>query len=131
MDLTEGQRSWVPGSCTLPTQAVPLRVAEFDSVFDWVRAVQRPEPTRLVLIVEPGAGRADLVRDLVARESSCCSFFRFDVAETDHGVVLHVAVPAAQVAVLDAVARRASRAAGSPGGAGPVDVAVRPAPEPP
>lgn len=112
MDLAEEERDWVLASCTLPTQAVPLRLAEFDVVFGWVRAVQRPRSSRLLLLLEPAHGRADLVRDLASRESSCCSFFTFSVSEDDDNVVLQMTVPEGQLPVLDAVARRAAQVAG-------------------
>lgn len=51
----------------------------------------------------------DTARDLTARETSCCSFFAF--AMKRHGpdsLTLDVRVPAAHVAVLDALAERAA-----------------------
>ena len=105
-------REQVPAACTLPTAEVPLRVTEFEELFAVVRAVQRPAPTRLLLALQPAAGRAEAARDLAARESACCSFFRFAVREADDGVLLEVTVPAAQVAVLDAMADRVAAAGG-------------------
>lgn len=53
------------------------------------------------------------VRDLVAREAQCCSFFTFTVDCVDEGrLLLEVEVLATQVEVLDAVA---ALAAGTPG----------------
>jgi hypothetical protein len=96
---------WAPvDACTLPTEEQPLREAEFDALFATaLRGVERPEPDRLRLTFD---GDAEIA-DLIARESSCCSFFDFELTATDEGVVLDVRVPAARVAVLDGIARRA------------------------
>jgi hypothetical protein len=105
--------AWVdPTSCTLPTVEQPIRVAEFDDLFATaVRAVERAAPTTLRLAV--AAGFAERARDLASRESSCCSFFGFDfAADTDETVAMTVTVPAAHVAVLDALAARARALAG-------------------
>jgi hypothetical protein len=97
----------VPDACTLPTAERPLRVAEWDDVFAMVRAVDRPAPTLLVLRLVSGAGRAAAVRDLARRETDCCSFFAFEVEEGPGRLALVVRVPAAHIAVLDGMARRA------------------------
>ncbi|MFB7588014.1 hypothetical protein [Streptomyces sp. NPDC056169] len=52
--------TWVPQSCTLPTEAQPLRIAEFDTLFaDALIRVERPTAilARLVLdaVAEPAA----------------------------------------------------------------------------
>lgn len=69
LDLTE---SWAPQSCTLPTVEQPLRVAEFDQLFArTVRGVDRPEPGRVRLELEPTAevpgGQVDVLNALSAR----------------------------------------------------------------
>lgn len=98
-------------ACTLPTEERPLREAEFDALFATVlRMVERPAPDRLQLIFNGGADVESAVRDLTARESSCCSFFDFEITATIDGLVLDVRVPAARVAVLDGLARRADGA---------------------
>lgn len=103
----------VPDACTLPTVEQPLRVAEFDDLFALaLREVHRLAPTLLRLIVDPAA--EDSARDLLARESECCSFFTFTVTRATHELVIDVEVPPAQVGVLDAIAVRA--AAGSSAG---------------
>lgn len=112
MAIGDVDRDPVPAACTLPTEQVPLRVAEFEDLLAVVRTARRPEPTRLLLTLQPAPGRAEAVRDLAARESACCSFFRFVVREEDDGVVLEVDVPTAQVGVLDAMADRAADAGG-------------------
>lgn len=97
--------AWVPQECTLPTAEQPLRLAEFDALF--ARAVgppQRRAPHRLAVVLAGDAAPA--ARDLVARETACCSFFTFGLSPVEAGVELTVAVPAAQVVVLDAVQAR-------------------------
>lgn len=98
--------SWLPiESCTLPTAEQPLRVAEFDALFaETLASVERHGPARVRLVLH-GNHVLDRVRDLVARESSCCSFFTFDVTPLDSGVALTVEVP--QIAVLAGLTARA------------------------
>jgi hypothetical protein len=105
--------SWVPQECTLPTVERPVRVAEFDRLFtDAVRVADRPDPTRLMLELEPTAEVAVEAAGLVARETACCGFFTFTLAATSGRLRLEVAVPAGHVDVLDALAARASGSAG-------------------
>jgi hypothetical protein len=103
---------WVAvDACTLPTEEQPLREAEFDALFATaLKRVVRPAPERLRLILDSGAVTASAVRDLVARESSCCSFFDFRLTAATDDLVLDVQVPAARVAVLNGLARRAEGA---------------------
>ncbi|KAB1107569.1 hypothetical protein [Micromonospora aurantiaca] len=104
--------SWVPDTCTLPTAERPLRLAEFDGLFhDALRGADRPAAGHLRLHLD---GRAEaLARDLIARESACCSFFTFDLASPDGDTLtLDIRVPATRVAVLDALALRATAARG-------------------
>jgi hypothetical protein len=91
---------------------VPLRLAEFADVFAVVRTAERRAPTELRLILQPAPGRAEAVRDLAARESTCCSFFSFTVREEDVGVLLQITVPWTQAGVLDAMATHAGAGAG-------------------
>jgi hypothetical protein len=98
-------------ACTLPTEEQPLREAEFDTLFATALSrVERPAPGRLRLILDGGAVTTSAVRDLVARESSCCSFFDFRLTAAADDLVLDVQVPAARIAVLDGLARRAEGA---------------------
>lgn len=103
-----------PDACTLPTAARPLRLAEFDALFATaLRGQERPAPRRLRLTLAGEQGLEAAVRDLTAREAACCSFFDFTVTRTeeqagkDETVVLDIAVPAAQAAVLDGLSERA------------------------
>jgi len=45
------ENDWAPDACTLPTPERPLRVAEFDALFAHVLRMQRPDPTRLDLVI--------------------------------------------------------------------------------
>ncbi|HEX4216015.1 MAG TPA: hypothetical protein VIA06_22065 [Candidatus Dormibacteraeota bacterium] len=105
--------TWVPDACTLPTVEQPLRVAEFGSlVASSLRGLEHPSATRLELTLAEEA--APIAADLTARESACCSFFRFDLVPVPGAVRLVIEVPEAQTAVLDALATRAeARLAGT------------------
>ncbi len=105
--------AWVPAACTLPNAAQPIRVAEFDDLFAAaVLAVDRPQPTRLRITLQPARGRAELVQDLARRETECCSFFDFTVTERSGVLLLDVVVPAAYAETLDAIVERAARVRG-------------------
>jgi hypothetical protein len=106
MTTTEDQ-AWVPEACTLPTVDRPLRLAEFDELFvTALRGQQRLSATTLTWNLNPVAEH--LARDLTGRESTCCSFFAFTFSSGDDVLLLNVEVPAAHVAVLDALAERAA-----------------------
>ncbi|KAB2810990.1 hypothetical protein F9L07_03380 [Pimelobacter simplex] len=94
-------------ACTMPTAERPLRLAEFDALFaSAVRRVERRgRDVRMHLAGEPGL--VEQVRDLTERESSCCSFFTFDIRGTDRDLTLDVSVPYARQEILDALADRA------------------------
>jgi hypothetical protein len=83
-----------------------LRAAEFDDLFTAVRRSDRPEPTRLDLVLRRDAENS--ARDLARRESECCSFFAFDFEPVGDDVVMHIAVPSSQIEVLDAIEARAA-----------------------
>jgi hypothetical protein len=95
---------WAPDACTLPTAQRPLRVAAFDDLFTAVRRSQRPQPTRLDLVLPRAVEAAG--RDLARRESECCSFFTFEFESLGDDVVMHIAVPPEHVEVLDALQAR-------------------------
>ncbi|MEJ7770473.1 MAG: hypothetical protein WKF51_01130 [Geodermatophilaceae bacterium] len=99
----------VPQDCALPTIDRPLRVVEFDELFQTsVREVERLSPTRLRMLLDPSAeARA---RDLTSREAQCCSFFNFTFAAGATALRLQIDVPASRVEVLDSVAERACAA---------------------
>lgn len=97
-------------ACTLPTEAQPLRVAEFGDVFAAsLRGVLRVSSTRLRL--ELDAAAEDTVRDLTARETDCCGFFSFSLTSAESDTVwLDVQVPASRVEVLNGLAAQAQAA---------------------
>ncbi|WP_327359993.1 hypothetical protein [Streptomyces sp. NBC_01296] len=103
--------AWVPQSCTLPTEERPLRVAEWDALFaERLTALSRPELLRLRLDLAGGPGVEERVRDLVERESGCCSFFTFTTTLGEDLVGLDISVDPAHEAVLDALAARTAAA---------------------
>lgn len=102
--------AWVPQSCTLPTEEQPLRVAEWDVLFsERLASSSRPEPLRLRLDLAGGPGVEERVRDLVERESGCCSFFTFTAAPGEDVIGLDIAVDSAHERVLDALTARVQR----------------------
>ncbi|MFE1289220.1 hypothetical protein [Streptomyces sp. NPDC058751] len=103
--------AWVPQSCTLPTEERPLRVAEWDALFsERLRSLSRPEPLRLRLDLAGGPGVEERVRDLVERESGCCSFFAFTITPGEDLVQLVIAVDQPHAGMLDAIAARTAAA---------------------
>ncbi|MEU9305881.1 hypothetical protein [Streptomyces sp. NPDC048269] len=97
----------VPQSCTLPTEELPLRVAEWDALFaERLTWLSRSERLRLRLDLADGPGVEDRIRDLVERESGCCSFFTFTTTPGKGLVRLEIAVDPAHEAVLEALAAR-------------------------
>jgi hypothetical protein len=99
--------NWVLDACTLPTAEQPLRVAEFDTLFaEAARGVRRVSPELLRFDLAPGPDVAARAAELVARETSCCSFFTFTLTADGAGLRLDVAVPGSRTDVLDALAGR-------------------------
>jgi hypothetical protein len=103
--------TWVPASCTLPTAEQPVRVAEFDDLLATaVAPAERMSSTGLRVHLPAGDEVVATVRELVARETGCCSFFAFEVRPSSTETELEVQVPESQTAVLDAMAQRAEAA---------------------
>jgi hypothetical protein len=107
MFMTDATEVWVLEACALPLGERPLRLVEFDALFaSGLTAQERLSPTVLRWTLDP---RAELTaRDLTAREMACCSFFQFDFTVVKNAVQVDVAVPSAQVKMLDALATRAA-----------------------
>jgi hypothetical protein len=108
--MTSEALDWAPDPCTMPTIERPLREKEFADLFaSSLLRVERAATitARLGLTFDS----TDRARDLAARESSCCSFFAFEIVEHDTESVMTISVPAAQVHVLDALVDSARRAA--------------------
>ncbi|MDX3523317.1 hypothetical protein [Streptomyces scabiei] len=103
--------AWVPQSCTLPTEERPLRVAEWARLFsERLTSLSQPEPLHLRVYLAREEGVEDRVRDLVERESGCCSFFTFSTIPGQNLIRLDIAVDQAHEAVLDALAARTAAA---------------------
>jgi hypothetical protein len=103
--------TWVPEACTLPTAEQPLRLAEFDDLFRRaLRRVERVSGSRAVLTLTGGPAVFETAQDLAARETSCCSFFAFEVTRGASDVSVVVEVPPGRVDVLDALVARAEAA---------------------
>ncbi|MFI6506337.1 hypothetical protein ACIBCT_01920 [Streptosporangium sp. NPDC050855] len=99
---------WVPAVCTLPTGERPSRIAEFDELFaSALLGLERVGATHLRLTLDGGARVRETVRDLMARETGCCSFFTFTLVPDDAGSTVDVEVPAAYAGVLDGLVARA------------------------
>jgi hypothetical protein len=103
--------TWVPEACTLPTADRPLRVAEFDDLFAVAaRPAERLDRSRLRIHLPAGAETVSTARELIARETECCSFFSFDVRALPEETELEVRVPEPQTPVLDTMVQRAESA---------------------
>ncbi|WP_344015208.1 hypothetical protein [Streptomyces thermospinosisporus] len=103
--------AWVPQSCTLPTEERPLRVAEWDALFsERLTSLSRAEPLHLRLDLAGGEGVLERLRDLVERESGCCSFFTFTTTAGQDLIRLDISVDQAHEAVLDVLAARTAAA---------------------
>jgi hypothetical protein len=113
-DQASSGLAWVPEACTLPTAEQPLRLAEFDALFTVaVRGGERLGDRHLRITVAGGSDLEDVVRDLTARETACCSLFTFRVTAPQLGQVqLDIEVPAGHVDVLDALTARAAAVRG-------------------
>ena len=94
-------------------------MVEFDELFATaVRPAERVGRTELRLHLPAGAATAATARELVARETGCCSFFAFDVRPSAGGTELQVRVPESHIDVLDAMQQRAEVATRSGGAFG-------------
>lgn len=113
MSDIERSTQLVTFGCTLPTDEQPLRVAEFDDLFAAaLRSVARPDPAHLDLGFDQCPEVEATLRDLIAREVECCSFFTFAVTVGEGGLRVEVGVPSTHVDVLGALAARAVRVSG-------------------
>lgn len=97
--------NWVPQACTLPTAEQPFRVAEFDALFAaHLESATRVDLTTLDLTLAAEAQAT--TAELTARETECCSFFRFELTPSGDRVRLRISVPPAHAAVLDGLSDR-------------------------
>ncbi len=112
-----GDAEWTDAqACRLPTAERPLRLAEFDDLFTSLHLVEWAGGNCARLLLVGDVALADRAQRLTDAESSCCSFFTFDVSMHEGGVVaLDIEVPPAYVDVLAGLVARAeaSRAVAS------------------
>jgi hypothetical protein len=93
-----------PIACTLHLDDVAGRLEDFRrGVFAHLRGMQRPEPTRLRLILAGGAD-VEAVRALLVREQECCAFLAFTIAPRDGQLLVDLQVPAEAAPALDGMA---------------------------
>ncbi len=112
-ELPMAQSSCDPDACALPTADRPLRLAEWDDLFATATTgARRSDPYRATFQLRPDPAVAARAADLTVRETRCCSFFTFDLRATGDELELSVTVPSEHVAVLDALAGRATPVAG-------------------
>src|SRR5262245_53114235 len=100
-----------PIACTLHPNDFAERLDDFrHGVFAHLRGIQRPEPSRLRLILAADAG-VERVRDLLVREQGCCAFLTFTVTSGDGRILAELEVPAEAGPALDGIVRLAELAA--------------------
>ena len=90
-----------PIACTLHPNEYAGRLEDFrQGVFAHLVGMERPEPTRLRLLL---AGDADpeAVRELLVREQGCCAFLSFTLTPSDGELVADLEVPAEAGPALD------------------------------
>jgi hypothetical protein len=107
-----------PIACTLHPNDFAGRLRDFSrGVFTHLRGIERPEPTRLRLVldaaVDPGT-----VRDLLVREQQCCAFMTFTIAPGRGTLLADLEVPARAASALDGIVTLAELAAPGVGAAG-------------
>ena len=86
-------------ACTLGAGDFKSRVAAIRDLSARSLRSSRREPLRLHLNYGPEA--LDEVRDLVAQESECCAFLKFDLRHDEHDVTLTITAPIAATAAAD------------------------------
>jgi hypothetical protein len=100
-------------SCTLDPEERSTRAGDFGRLFaSAVRGIQRPEPNRLRLELEPTLDVAAKAARLAVAETGCCSFFTFNLEASAQRLVLDVAVPTAHQEALDSLAVAAAGSLG-------------------
>jgi hypothetical protein len=100
-----------PIVCTLHPNEYAGRLEDFrQGVFTHLRGMERPEPTRLRLLL---AGDVDpeAVRALLVREQECCAFLTFTITPGDGQLLADLQVPSEAAPALDGMASLAQLAA--------------------
>jgi hypothetical protein len=92
-----------PIACTLPLDEYAGRLEDWrQSVFSHLVGMERPEPTRLRLVLAGDTDPAAL-RDLLVREQGCCAFLSFTITPGDGRLVADLEVPAEAAPTVDAM----------------------------
>jgi hypothetical protein len=100
-----------PIACTLHPNEYAGRLDDFrQGVFAHLRGMERPEPTRLRLILS-GDTDPEAVRELLVREQGCCAFMSFTITASDGELVADLEVPAEAGPALDGLVALAELAA--------------------
>ena len=94
-------------ACTLPTSERPVRLAELDDLVREAVSSIDADGVRTRLRMVGQQGLRARVQDLLDRESACCSFFDFRLAEDDADLVLDIGVPPTRRDILEALTARA------------------------
>ncbi|HEV8423993.1 MAG TPA: hypothetical protein VGS14_02230 [Actinomycetes bacterium] len=100
-----------PIACTLHPNEYAGRLEDFrQGVFTHLVGMERPEPTRLRLILA-GDTDPDAVRDLLIREQGCCAFMSFTITHRQGKLEADLEVPAEAAPTLDGLVSLAELAA--------------------
>ena len=92
-----------PIACTLPLNEYAGRLEDWrQSVFSHLVGMERPEPTRLRLILADDTD-PEAVRELLVREQECCAFLSFTITPGDGRLVADLEVPAEAAPTVDAM----------------------------
>jgi hypothetical protein len=88
-----------------------MRVAEFDHLFATaVRPADRLALTGLRVHLPADEETGSTARDLIARETGCCTFLSFDVVPFATETAQEIRVPDSRTAALEALHQRAEAA---------------------
>ena len=93
-----------PVACTLPVDQFAGRLDAFRrEVSGHLRAVERPVPARLRLVLDAGADPRR-VRALLVREQDCCGFLAFTITHAEDGLLVDLEVREDAAGALDGFA---------------------------
>ncbi|HUH08504.1 MAG TPA: hypothetical protein VML96_11965 [Egibacteraceae bacterium] len=99
-----------PIACTLPSEALGGRLADFRDLFaNHLTAIDR-DPLELRLTLTVNESQQASARDLFAQEQQCCSFFSFAFERTEDALLVRIGVPADAAPTLDDFEQLASGA---------------------
>ena len=90
-----------PIACTLHPNEYAGRLEDFrQGVFAHLVGMERPEPTRLRLLLT-GDADPEAVRELLVREQGCCAFMSFTITASGGQLAADLEVPAEAAPALD------------------------------